>query len=178
LIHVKAPIPPFAFHEAKDRQRRSAMQEKTKAKILRYLADNRIMSVATLRSDGWPQATIVGYASEGLVLYFLCSRDSQKARNLADDDRISLTIGHDTTNPLEIEGLSMAARARQVQNPAEIGHALKLLLDKYPEYRSFPSPDMSGMRVMRVTPTMISVLDYRLGFGHAELVETGLEAAA
>ena len=40
--------------------------------------------------------TLVGYVSEGLTLYFLCGLDSQKAANLARDNRLSLTIDHDT----------------------------------------------------------------------------------
>ena len=53
------------------------------------------VTIATLRPDGWPQATTVGYVSEGLVLYFLCGRQSQKAVNIAADNRISLVIDHD-----------------------------------------------------------------------------------
>ena len=34
--------------------------------------------------------------NEGLTLYFHCGLDSQKAANLARDDRLSLTIDHDT----------------------------------------------------------------------------------
>lgn len=152
------------------------MREEIRSKILRHLADNRIMSVATLRPDGWPQATIVGYASEGLTLYFVCSKDSQKAQNLARDDRVSLTIGRDTTSPFEIEGLSMAAHARPVDDEPTIAHALDLMAAKYPEYRELPDLDMSQTQMMRVTPTVISVLDYRLGFGHADLVEIELAA--
>ena len=72
------------------------------------------MTIATLRADGWPQATTVGYANEGLMLYFLCAPDSQKAANLARDNRVSLTIDHDTPRVMEITGLSMAARAQAV----------------------------------------------------------------
>ena len=80
-------------------------------KILTLLDQHRIMTIATLRPDGWPQATTVGYANDGLTLYFLCGPDSQKAGNLARDDRVSLTIDHDTPQVMEITGLSMAARA-------------------------------------------------------------------
>jgi nitroimidazol reductase NimA-like FMN-containing flavoprotein (pyridoxamine 5'-phosphate oxidase superfamily) len=59
------------------------MDEEIRRKILRLLDEHRIMTIATLRPDGWPQATTVGYASEGLTIYFLCGRDSQKAANLA-----------------------------------------------------------------------------------------------
>ena len=82
------------------------------------------MTIATLRPDGWPQATTVGYANEGLTLYFLCGPDSQKAANLARDDRVSLTIDHDTPQVMEITGLSMAARAQAVVDPAEAREGL------------------------------------------------------
>ncbi len=64
------------------------MNQEIRKKILNLLDQHRIMTIATLRPDGWPQATTVGYVNEGLVLYFLCGLDSQKAANLARDDRI------------------------------------------------------------------------------------------
>jgi hypothetical protein len=33
-----------------------------KGRILALLGEHRIMTIATLRPDGWPQATTVGYA--------------------------------------------------------------------------------------------------------------------
>jgi nitroimidazol reductase NimA-like FMN-containing flavoprotein (pyridoxamine 5'-phosphate oxidase superfamily) len=67
------------------------MDEKLRKKILALLDQHRIMTIATLRPDGWPQATTVGYVNEGLTLYFLCGLDSQKAANLSHNDRVSLT---------------------------------------------------------------------------------------
>lgn len=130
------------------------------------------MTIATLRPDGWPQATTVGYANEGLTIYFLCGLDSQKARNLARDDRVSLTIDRDTPQVMEITGLSMAARARAVLDPAEGEKALRLLFAKYPAQGSLPvqMPTPADVRIFRVTPTVISVLDYSKGFGHTDLV--------
>src|SRR6478736_4144394 len=103
------------------------MDEQIKRKILRLLDQHRIMTIATLRPDGWPQATTVGYANEGLTLYFLCGPESQKAANLARDDRASLTIDHDTPQVMEITGLSMAAHAQAVVDPAEGGKVLRML---------------------------------------------------
>jgi hypothetical protein len=37
------------------------------------------MSLATVRPDGWPQATLVSYVNEGIILYFLISRSSPNA---------------------------------------------------------------------------------------------------
>lgn len=80
------------------------MNEELRRKILTLLDQHRIMTIATLRTDGWPQATTVGFANDGLTLYFLCGPESQKASNLARDDRVSLTIDHDTPQVMEITG--------------------------------------------------------------------------
>ena len=107
------------------------MDEEIRTKILTILDQHRIMTIATLRLDGWPQATTVGYANEGLTLYFLCLRDSQKAANLARDDRVSLTIDHDTPDAMATTGLSMAARAQAVADRDEAGKALRMLQMKF-----------------------------------------------
>jgi nitroimidazol reductase NimA-like FMN-containing flavoprotein (pyridoxamine 5'-phosphate oxidase superfamily) len=148
------------------------VDEEIRKKILTLLDQHRIMTIATLRPDGWPQATTVGYVNEGLTLYFLCDPDSQKAVNLARDDRVSLTIDHDTPEVMEIAGLSMAAHAQAVVDRAEAARILRMLPLKYPEQRSLPGP-MPGpddVRIFRVTPKVISVLDYSKGFGHTDLV--------
>ncbi len=148
------------------------MEHEMRSKILALLDQHRIMTVATLRQDGWPQATTVGYVNEGLTLYFLCGIDSQKAKNIARDERISLTIDHDTADLMAITGLSMAARARAVDDRAEAEKVLRMLPLKYPDApplpMKMPSPD--EVRLFRVTPTVISVLDYSKGFGHTDLV--------
>jgi len=149
-------------------------------KMVRKLLDShRIMTVATNRPDGWPQATTVGYANDGLTLYFFCAVTSQKAANIARDDRLSLTIDSDTLDPMAIRGLSMAARATAVEDRAVVARIINLLLQKYPEYKAM-APDMSGMRLIRVTPELISLLDYSKGFGHTDLLkvdEADLHAA-
>jgi len=148
------------------------MDEEIREKILSLLDQHRIMSIATMRPDGWPQATTVGYVNEGLTLYFLCGLDSQKAANLARDDRVSLTIDHDTPQVMEITGLSMGAHAQAVVDPTEAGKVLRMLPLKYPEQVSLPGPMPTAeqVRIFRVTPTVISVLDYSKGFGHTDLV--------
>src|SRR5512146_2618738 len=143
-----------------------------KNQILSLLDQHRTMSLATLRPDGWPQATTVGFAHDGLTLYFLCGPDSQKASNLARDDRVSLTIDHDTSQVMEIAGLSMAAHAQRVVDPAEAEKALQLLMQRYPEQHSLPlpMPKPEEVAIFRVSPEVISVLDYSQGFGHTDLV--------
>lgn len=148
------------------------MEAAMRDKIVSLLNEHRVMTLATLRPDGWPQATTVGYAHDGLTLYFLCGPDSQKAENLAEDERVSLTIDHEPPQVMQIKGQSMAARAQRVSDPAEADKALKLLIGRYPQRRSSPAPMPSAtdLCIFRVTPAVISVLDYAQGFGHTDLV--------
>lgn len=157
------------------------MDTALRTKILELLAEHRILTLATLRPDGWPQATTVGYVSRGLRLWFMTGKDTQKARNLARDNRVSLTIDHDTTDPMAIGGLSMAARAFPVAEEATIREILFVELPKkYPEYVSMMTGlDISGVAVFELQPQVISILDYSKGFAHTdEMTVTEADRAA
>ena len=72
-----------------------------------------------------------------------------------------------------LTGLSMAARTQDVTDPAEAQKALDLLMQKYPQQQEpLPIPMLTPeeVRIFRVTPVVISVLDYAKGFGHADLI--------
>ena len=73
---------------------------------------------------------------------------------------------------MAITGLSMAARAEAVTDRAEAENVLRLLPTKYPEQTDLPiqMPTVDDVRIFRVTPRLISVLDYSKGFGHTDLV--------
>jgi general stress protein 26 len=83
-----------------------------RCKIRELFERHRVMTIATLRPDGWPQATTMGYVSEGLTIWFLCELKRQKARNLALDNRVSITIDHDTPDIMAITGLNSAPMAQ------------------------------------------------------------------
>jgi nitroimidazol reductase NimA-like FMN-containing flavoprotein (pyridoxamine 5'-phosphate oxidase superfamily) len=150
------------------------MDASLKQQILALLEAHRIMTIATVRPDGWPQATTVGYVNEGLTLWFLCGLESQKARNLSLDDRVSITIDHDTADIMSITGLSMAARAHRVTDRVEAEKVIAMLPLKYPDappataQMKMPAPE--DVALFRVVPEIISVLDYTKGFAHTDLV--------
>ena len=68
------------------------MDPRLKKEILSILDDADDMTIATVREDGYPQATTVSYVNDGLNVYFGCAANSQKARNLARDSKVSLTV--------------------------------------------------------------------------------------
>lgn len=146
------------------------MKREFKQQIIKLLDEHRIMTIATNRPDGWPQATVVGYANDGLIIYCFIARDSQKYANIARDPRVSIAIAKDYPQPLQIKGLSMAARALVVEDKGERAHAGAILLRRYPEYKVMPPLDPAAVPMLRITPEVVSILDYSKGFGHSDLV--------
>jgi general stress protein 26 len=146
------------------------MKNALKQIIIRLLDEHRIMTIATNRPDGWPQATVVGYANDGLVIYTFIARNSQKYANIRHDPRVSLAIGKDYPQPLAIKGLSLAARALVIEDDSEVDRAHKLLLHRYPEFKVMPRANPAEVPLLRLTPEVVSILDYSKGFGHTDLV--------
>jgi len=48
--------------------------------IASVLAGANDMTIATVRKDGYPQATTVSYVSDNLTIYFGCAAEPQKSR--------------------------------------------------------------------------------------------------
>jgi hypothetical protein len=90
--------------------------------------------------------------------------------NLARNPKVSIAIDRDYDNWAEIEGLSLAGTAERVTGEAELARAGELFLAKFPQIANFSEKDLAVMAIYRVTPIVFSVLDYRLGFGHSDLL--------
>ncbi len=160
------------------------MNRKLKNLVLRLLGDHRVMTIATNRPDGWPQATVVGYVNDGFLLYSFVARNTQKYANILRDARVSIAIGNDAPQPRDIKGLSLAARATPVDNRDEFDYVCTLRVKRYPEYAASPpsavtggveqrvaqKPSQDSIVLLRIVPEIISVLDYSKVFGHSDLM--------
>ncbi|WGM40425.1 pyridoxamine 5'-phosphate oxidase family protein [Caulobacter sp. NIBR1757] len=148
------------------------MRPEQRQSVVDILAAGLDISLATLRPDGWPQATVVSYASDGLTVYFGTGAGSQKARNLAADPRVSATVTLPYGEWSTIRGLSMAARATPVTAPEEVTHIGQLMMAKFPGMTDYVLPETAGpMALFRLDPTVVSVLDYGNGFGWTDTFE-------
>jgi general stress protein 26 len=155
------------------------MDASIREEILSILDRANDMTIATMRQDGYPQATTVSYANDGLDIYFGCSEESQKARNISRNGKVSLTINLPYANWGEIRGVSAGGHADRLTDPQEIERAGQLLLRKFPQgIAEYASGAVMGVAFFKVVPRVISVLDYRKGFGHTELVSTGPNPAS
>jgi general stress protein 26 len=146
-------------------------------RILQILAENRIMGVATLRADGWPQATMVGYLHDGLTLYFAIARTSQKLANMLRDPRISLAIGRHAPEGGDLRGLSMAATAAEVTDADAVRRLNIMILERYPEQAIF-SPRGASIAVIKASPVVISVIDPASGLDQPVLLRVDPETGA
>jgi nitroimidazol reductase NimA-like FMN-containing flavoprotein (pyridoxamine 5'-phosphate oxidase superfamily) len=144
-----------------------------KDKAIDILDQNRLMAIATLRPDGWPQTTMVSYANEDILVYFIVSRASQKFANIERDNRVSMVMGQDFHDPSTIKALSIGGRASEVTDPKQRQRAVKLLLERHPGLRKLERPSPEHSVVMRANPEVLTILDYSKGFGHADVLTVG-----
>lgn len=146
-----------------------ATQEQ-RAQIEAILNAGLDLTIATVREDGYPQATVVSYVSDGLAIYFGTWAQSQKARNIAREPKVSVAITLPYKSWGEITGVSLGGRARRVTESAEIERAGALLMKKFPQVMEFAQTMQAAeMAFIRVDPEVVSILDYAKGFGHTDL---------
>lgn len=141
------------------------------------LNSHRTMAISTLRADGWPQTTIVGYANEDLTLYFLIFRSSQKLANIRRDRRISIAVGGEPEEVDQLTAVYAAAHASEVTDPEMRAHAWSLLQARHPNLVDFELPERTEAAMMKATLRFVSVLDYRKGLGHIEEMSIGDDGA-
>jgi general stress protein 26 len=131
--------------------------------ILSILQGANDMTIATAREDGYPHATTVSYVSDGLAIYFGCAAESQKSINIARSCKVSLTVNLPYSSWDEIRRVSIGGRAARVTDPKEMDRVGELMLRKFPQITQYASTGMQGIILLRITPEIISVLDYRKG---------------
>lgn len=137
---------------------------------IEILSSHRIMTVATIRPDGWPQATIVGYANEGWSLYFLIYRDSQKFENIQRDNRVAITVGNEPSELKKIKAVFAGCEVSEITNLAEKAHAWELLAQRHPNLTDLAPPLESEVATMVARCKHVSFLDYSQGLGHTESI--------
>jgi nitroimidazol reductase NimA-like FMN-containing flavoprotein (pyridoxamine 5'-phosphate oxidase superfamily) len=147
------------------------MDKNVRKFIQQIIDEGKDLTLATIRADGYPQATTVSYANDGLSIYVGIGKNSQKAENIRHCDKVSLTITNEYMDWDDIKGVSMGGTAAILTDPEEIAHATDCMIKRYPHVSQWTNTKQAMDIVMlKITPKVISVLDYNQGFGHTELV--------
>lgn len=113
------------------------MNPALKQEIVSIFNEANDMTIATLREDGYPQATTVSYVNDGLTIYFGCAAKSQKAQNIARCAKVSLTINMPYASWKEIRGLSIGGKAQLVTDPEDLGRVAQLMFQKFPQIAGY-----------------------------------------
>lgn len=142
-------------------------------KAVKILDSHRTMAISTVRPDGWPQTTIVGYANDGLLIYFLISRSSQKLANIQRDDRVAVAIGNEPRDMSEAKAVYAGALASEVTDSKQREHAWHLLAHRHPNLADFDLPQKSDAAMMRAMCKYVSILDFTKGLGHTDGLTVG-----
>ena len=144
--------------------------------IVDLLDRERLMTLACNRSDGWPQATTVGYVNEGLNLYFIIARTSQKFANLLADPRASVAIRLESGGGGDAVGVSMAGRVAEVVDLKAIERLNGMVAGRYPEVHVW-APSADAVAVMHFRPSIISPVGVVHGRSDAETFTVGEQDA-
>jgi general stress protein 26 len=145
------------------------MDQMFKDFVLHVIDNANDLTLATVRPDGYPQATTVSFAHDGMNLYVGIGKGSQKANNVRQNNKVSLTINLPYDDWREIKGLSMSALAEVIEDGAGADTAKACLLARFPQVAQWSDPAMTGeIAFLKITPQVVSVLDYSKGFGHTE----------
>ena len=92
--------------------------------VRRILDGKNFATVATVRPDGAPQASVVWIKRDGDAVLFSTTAGRQKAKNIAADPRISVSV-FDLANPydsVEIRGTAELSVDEVKRLPYELSH--------------------------------------------------------
>ena len=146
------------------------MKSDLEKKAIAILDASNDLAIATVRHDGFPQNTTVSFVHDGLTLFIGVGRDSQKARNMRRDPRVSLTVTPPYSDWDHIRGLSMAARATEMTTEEESAEIVGMMLKRFPQIANMDPMEGIMPAFFRIVPTILSILDYSLGFGHTDTI--------
>lgn len=141
------------------------------AAILKLLHGQRLMTLASNRSDGRPQASTLGYLNDGLNLYFVTARDSEKLRNILADPRVGVAIRGEAGEG-EAVGVSIDGRAEEVTDGDEVLRLNDLIIQRSPDVSPY-APGSDSVAVVKVIPEQVEAVAVIDGRSRAQTFSIG-----
>ena len=129
------------------------------------------MVLATIRPDGYPQATTVNYIHDDLTVYFATDATSQKAGNIRLNNKVSVAVASETQDFYKLRGLSMSGIAKRVSDKQRSEELALRLFQVLPQSKRYVPENPKRLAVYEIRPVAIALVDYASGFGKTYLVE-------
>ena len=141
------------------------------------LSEAKDGTLATLRPDGWPQATIISFVADGETLWFDCLKSSQKADNLALDPRVSMTVMIPYVGWGDIYGFSLTGRVRRLSAVDEIDAVIRLWRAKFPYMNRVLTANSDDFVFFELKTERAERMDFKKGLGHGHTPRTAEDLA-
>jgi uncharacterized protein YhbP (UPF0306 family) len=134
-----------------------------------YISKCHSCTIATVGLDGEPDASTVFFANSGLDIYFNTSKDSQKMKNIEDNQRVAITM---QTNPepktdQEISGIQYNGIAK-ILPESEYTNVPRGVIARHTAFNSIKP---GNSIIVKVTATKVYFINYAKGFRHRELLQ-------
>jgi nitroimidazol reductase NimA-like FMN-containing flavoprotein (pyridoxamine 5'-phosphate oxidase superfamily) len=135
---------------------------------VKILNRNRLMAISTVRPDGWPQTTMVGYVNRGFDVFFLIFRSGQKYANIQMDDRVSIAVSAEASAIEDVKAVYAGGHAVEITDKAECSEIWRRFMERSSNLWGFKIPEAKQAAFMRMRCKYVSVLDFSQGLGHRE----------
>lgn len=145
--------------------------------VVAFLRKHYGGTLATVREDGTPQASGIGFVNDGLTLYIAMDPKSYKKKNIDRNPNVGLATFKDYYKWERIKAVQLAGQAELVTNEDESNKVSMLFAEKFPwvmeskmvlDWYEREGP----MPYYRIVPKIIAYLDYqKYGFNCYETIE-------
>ena len=137
--------------------------------IVEFIGKCRLCTIATVDTNGEPNASTVFIKNMGMDIFFNTTRDSQKIRNILSNPRVALAMqkAPPPKTDQEIKGIQYDGIAKVLSETetAEVPNAVMA------RHRVFNSLKPGQSVIVKVTPLKIYLIDYSRGFRYRELLQ-------
>lgn len=124
--------------------------------VLKLISAKNLMTLAVNRPDGRPHAATLGYMNDGLKIYFVTAKDSEKLTNLIADPRVAVAI-RGRAEEGEAVGVSIDGRAVVITDELEIERIFTKILERSPRIQPW-APGRGDVVVVKVIPETIEAV--------------------
>src|SRR4051794_3512643 len=99
------------------------------------------MAISTVRPDGWPQTTVIGYANTGFDIVFVIFRGSQKYANIRRDNRVSIAVAPEPRELEQLKAVYAGLVVNEITDSQERNDAWHLLMERHSNLVGFNIPN-------------------------------------
>jgi general stress protein 26 len=145
--------------------------------IIKHLDGHQGGTLATVREDGWPQASGISYVNDGLTLYFAMDPGSDKKKNVDRNPNVGFATFKDYHRWDRTRAIQLYGRCVPVTDKDEEAKIQQLMVEKWPWVVSYAevmewAEKVGPIPYYKIIPKGIAYLDYpRFGFNQYVMLE-------